>query len=60
MILIIKIMISMQAKIVISLMISITDASNIKRVIVIMSRRVLTLKMNRKIIIEIIMMKRTL
>jgi hypothetical protein len=43
-----------------SLMISIIGASSIKRAIVIMSRRVSTLKISRKIAIEIMMIKRTL
>jgi hypothetical protein len=60
MILTMKVMISMQVKIAISLMISITGASSIRRVIMIMSKRVLTLKMSKKIAIEIMIMKRTL
>jgi hypothetical protein len=43
-----------------SLMISIVSVSSIRRAIVIMSRRVSTLKMSRKITIEIVMIKRTL
>jgi hypothetical protein len=64
MILIMKVMISMQAKIAISLMISIVGVSSIEKAIIIMSRRVSTLKMSRKIIAEIavkiVMMKRIL
>jgi hypothetical protein len=60
MILIMKVMMGMQVEIVMSLMTSIIGANSIKRAIVIMSRRVSTLKMSRKIVIKIVMMKRTL
>jgi hypothetical protein len=64
MILIMKVIINMQVKIAMSLMINIAGANSIRKAIIIVSRRVSTLKMSRKIIveiaIEIVMMKRTL
>jgi hypothetical protein len=60
MILTMKVIMSMQAEIAISLMTSIIGANNIRRAIVIMSRRVSTLKISRKITIEIMIIKRTL
>jgi hypothetical protein len=64
MILTMKVMMSMQAKIAMSLMISIAGVDSIRKAIVIVSRRVSTLKMSRKIAVEIAaeiaMMKRTL